>query len=73
MIGDVGVIKILETVEPVLHRMIIQMPVIQIIANRVTVTEHINVLIRRKVNDLHIRALAFCKPFRENHAVYHVF
>ncbi len=73
MVCDIGVVKIFQTVQPVLHRMIIQMPVIQIIAYRVAVAEHIDVLVRCKVNDLHIGRLALCEFFGKNHTVYHMF
>ena len=61
----------LESAASALH-MIVNMPVIEIVADRVTVTKHIDIRICLKINDFHIRDLAFCKLFGKNHAIYHM-
>ena len=72
LVGDIGIIQVLQAVQPILNRMVINMPVVQVIPYRVTVTEHIDIPICRKVNHPHIGNLAFCKLFRKNHAVHHM-
>ena len=72
MVGNIGIIQIFQAVQTILHCMIGNVFIIQIIPYRVAVAKDINILIGCKING-HIRFFALCQRLGKDHAVYHMF